>query len=327
MGIKGLVEISYHESVTNLQALWGKASSPFERADWFALLDGAAKQTPTYALAQSDEGVAILPLIQDGSRVSSFTNWYSFQWLPVVRASKSAELLTALLADLKSKTARLTLAPLPEEDSIVGVLVQALRAAGWTVFASNCDTNHILEVDDRDYAAYLAGRPGKLRTTLKRKGKKVEIEIVERYDEDLWAAYEDVYADSWKPEEGAPAMLKAFAEQEGAAGRIRLAVALHGGEAIAAQFWTVESGVAYIHKLAHRKDATKISPGTSLTAALLEYVIDKDKVRMVDFGTGDDPYKRDWMEKVRQRVQLECFVASSPSNWPAIAKRMVHNLA
>ena len=42
------------------------------------------------------------------------------------------------------------------------------------------------------------------------------------------------------------------------------------GEAVAAQFWTVEDGTAYIHKLAHLESAKALSAGTTLSAALFE---------------------------------------------------------
>jgi len=184
----------------------------------------------------------------------------------------------------------------------------------------------VLPVAGRSYAEYLASRRGQLRVNLKRKAKRVDVEIMTSFDDDIWSSYEQIYAESWKPEEGDPALLRAFAEAEGAAGRIRLAVARHEGQAVAAQFWTVEDGTAYIHKLAHRESARPLSPGTTLTAALMEHVIDRDRVRLVDFGTGDDPYKRDWMDDARPRYRLQCWRKGDPRNWPAIGKRWLQPL-
>ena len=212
------------------------------------------------------------------------------------------------------------------EDGTAEKLAAAFRSAGWIVLSEACDTNHILRVQGRDYAAYLASLPGKLRTTLKRKAKKVDITLSTRFDAQDWAAYEDIYAESWKPEEGDPALLRRFAEQESEAGRFRFGMARYQGEPVAAQFWTVDEGTAYIHKLAHRESAKPVSPGTSLTAALFERVIDTDKVALVDFGTGDDPYKRDWMEEVRERRRLTCLRASAPRNWPVLAKACLRKL-
>jgi len=195
------------------------------------------------------------------------------------------------------------------------------------VIAEPCDTNSVLRVGGRSYAKYLASRPGPLRTTIARKSKKLEVEIHTRFDLAAWECYETVYEASWKPTEGKPAMLRRFAEQEGVAGRLRLGIARHQGRAVAAQFWTVEYGTAFIHKLAHIEDAAKLSAGTVLTAALLEHVIDTDRVELVDYGTGNDPYKVLWMEEMRPRFRLDCHRKHNPASWPHLAKGALRKLA
>lgn len=170
---------------------------------------------------------------------------------------------------------------------------RSVELAGWRGALEQCDVNHVLPVAGRSFSEYLVSRPGQLRTTLKRKAGKVAVTLHDRFDAAAKADYEAVYAASWKPEEGSPALLRRFAEAEGAARRLRLALAHVEGRPLAAQMWTVEGGTAWIHKLAHTQDARPLSPGTTLTAALMEQVIDLDRVKLVDFGTGDDPYKRD----------------------------------
>ena len=240
-------------------------------------------------------------------------------------------MLSELARELASKAHRLTLSGLPDEDGSASRLEAAFRREGWLVTREVCDTNHILPLAGRNYDEYLAGRPGALRTTLRRKAKKVDVEILTRFDEAAWAAYEDIYAESWKSEEGSPAFLRAFAEAEGAAGRLRLGTARAAedpqGSAIAAQMWTVEGGTAFIHKLAHREAARRLSPGSVLSAALFRHVIDLDRVDLVDFGTGDDPYKYDWMEQVRPRYRLEMFRPLAPQNWLVFARIGLRRLA
>jgi CelD/BcsL family acetyltransferase involved in cellulose biosynthesis len=58
-----------------------------------------------------------------------------------------------------------------------------------------------------------------------------------------------------------------------------------------------------------------------LSAALFQHVIDVDRVNLIDFGTGNDAYKAEWMEDVRERYRLEMFWPNNPANWPYIAIR------
>jgi hypothetical protein len=318
--------ISYHASIKDVQAQVLAAAGPFARREWFERLEGA-EPNAAYAVAQDASGAVVLPLRRKGRRLESLLNWYGFTWRPLATPYGSLDsLLTALARALAGKTSHLVLDRLPDEDGTARQLQRSFERAGWLVLSEPCDTNRVLPVGGRDYRAYLESRPGTLRTTLKRKAKKVEVAISERFDADMWASYESIYGESWKPEEGDPGLLRAFAEAEGASGQIRLAVARHEGEAVAAQFWTVEDGTAYIHKLAHRESAKPLSPGTTLTAALLEHVIDRDRVEWVDFGTGDDGYKRDWMDEARPRYRLQCWRKGDPRNWPAIAKARLRTL-
>ena len=89
---------------------------------------------------------------------------------------------------------------------------------------------------------------------------------------------------------------------------------------MAAQFWTCEHGEALIHKLAYDERHAKASAGTLLTHALFRHVIDKDKVDLVDYGTGSDAYKRDWMEAARPRFRLTAVRPFHPANWPEMIR-------
>lgn len=312
---------SYHDRVNDLQA--PSSGGPFDRAEWFALL-AAAGQVPLVAEARGDGTAVQLALTRANGRIEALQNWYSFIWRPL---GASQRLLEQVARSLISQSHRVTLWPVPDEDGSATRLETAFRAAGWQVRREQSDHNHVLAVGGRSFAQYWSERPGPMRTTLARKAKKVAVEILDRFDPAAWAEYEAIYRDSWKPGEGDPDLLRRFAEQEGAAGRIRLGLARADGHAVAAQFWTVENAAAYIHKLAHREDAKPLSAGTTLSAALFERVIDGDHVDLVDFGTGDDPYKRDWMELDRPRYRIDCLDPRQPRAWPALAKRIAARLA
>lgn len=121
--------------------------------------------------------------------------------------------------------------------------------------------------------------------------------------------------------------LRALAEQEGAAGTLRLGIARDGhGRAIAAQFWLVENGIATIHKLAHREGAREISPGTILSHAMFRAAIDEDRVHRIDFGLGDEPYKAEWMDTANPIYRIDAYRPGSARGLAGIGRERAARL-
>jgi CelD/BcsL family acetyltransferase involved in cellulose biosynthesis len=145
-----------------------------------------------------------------------------------------------------------------------------------------------------------------LRNTAKRRAQAVDlqIDIHQSFTAEAWTDYEAVYRASWKPEEGSFPFLRALAEQEGAAGTLRLGIARRDGTPVAAQLWLVENRKATIHKLAYTEAAKSLSPGTLLSVAMFRHVLDQDRVELIDYGTGDEAYKADWMDERQELWQL-----------------------
>lgn len=308
----------------------------FDRLDWFRNLHSfcAPRSLPLIVRSRAEHTDMWLFLVyQSRTHLKSLTNWYSFHFRPVFTGDLSIETRLALVKGaakrLKKKFSRITLSAVPSRDGTLDLVESGFKRAGWLVIAQAIDTNHYLQLDGRDFDTYWAARPGALRSTVDRKGKKapVDITIHDRFDADAWADYVRVYAQSWKPSEGSPDFLQALAELEGERGALRLGIAKRDGIPVAAQFWTVDNGVANIHKLAHVRDDDNLSPGTLLSHAMFRHVIDVDRVGVVDFGTGDDGYKRDWMESSDQLYQIDLFNLSRPQSWlPAIRESLSHLL-
>ena len=326
-GISVVIAVSYHDTVTKLQELAVSAQGPFDRAEWFSLLS-AHDRPPVVVTAEEGGAQAAMVLAQGNDGWESLRNWFSFIWRPhIPDGSQGDRLLRAMARDLRKSTHHLLFQPVPDEDGSASRLANAMRKNGWVVEKTAIDENHILTVNGRSFEEYWSTRPGKMRTTLQRKAKKVSTEISTQFDSALWSEYQAIYAESWKPVEERADLLEAFAKAEGEAGRLRLGIARSDGRAVAAQFWTVENGTAYIHKLAHTEAAKPLSAGTTLSAALFAHVIDKDRVHLIDFGTGTDAYKRDWMESIRPRYRLLCLDPRQPRAWPVLAKLLVRRLA
>ena len=326
------VTVSYHDSVSKLQAFDHLAYSPFDRSDWYGLLArfGARPQIVIAedGRAEHEGGAIALPLVRTASGLASLHHWFAFAWRPLARPGPADDaLLLAIARDLRRQAPSMTLDYLPGEDGTAERLRAAFRRAGWLTRLEPRDTNHALTVGGRDFATYWAQRPGPMRTTLKRKAKKVDVEILVEFDSFAWQAYVEIYNRSWKTEEKDADLLQAFARSEGALRHLRLGVARHEGVPVAAQFWTVEHGTAFIHKLAYDEDFKRLSAGTTLSAALFEHVIDIDKVATVDFGTGQDDYKRDWMDSERLRYTLTCIDPLQPAAWRLVARKAADRLA
>jgi hypothetical protein len=331
-----LVATVYHADLTEAQAdpalsaLLGRSptSAPFDRLDWLALLADTCLSGAKCMIAVAREGdaVAALPLCRTPEGFAPLGTWYSFFVRPLCNDPARAPALLAALARSLAAAGAARLSPMPEPEA--EALAAAFRASGWIGTIEPCDTNHILELNGRDFDAYWAERPGALRETVRHKGAKgiVSLRIETTFSEADWDAYEAIYARSWKPEEGNPAFLRAFALAESAAGALRMGIGEIDGVPVAAQFWTVEGGTAWIHKLAHDEASRKHSPGTLLSAALFRHVIDLDHVDTVDFGTGDNPYKRDWMEASRPRYALAFYRPAAISHWPQLAKLAVRRV-
>ncbi|HYW15463.1 MAG TPA: GNAT family N-acetyltransferase [Allosphingosinicella sp.] len=283
--------------------------SLFDRLDWFRLVEAHCPPPGRLlvARARSGEGAAAwLFLAEQGGKAEAWRCWYSLRF-GLVGDAQAGE---AVARALRKRLNRLEIAPLDDP----GPLASAFRRSGWAAFVGPATTSWRIDTQGQDFEAYWASRPGKLRNTAQRKAKaaKLDIEIHRDFDAAAWAAYEEVYEASWKPEEGSPAFLRALAEQEGAAGRLRLGVARKDGRPLAAQLWTIEAGTAWIHKLAYREDSKALSPGTVLSMAMFRAALDEDRVSRIDYGTGDDGYKRDWMAERATLWRIEAFNLASP---------------
>ena len=281
-----------------------RQASLYDRLAWFRLLHDHVPPAGNLAVWRArDRGKAgWLFLTVEGKKASAYAAWYSLRFGGIGDPDVMTPLAEAVR---KSGIAEVELAPLEDPEP----LAAAFRAAGWRVALTEKTGNWRVRTGGEEFAAYWAKRPGQLRSTAKRKAKAagLDIEILDRFDEAAWAAYEEVYRASWKPEEGSFPFLRALAEQEGAAGTLRLGVARKDGRPLAVQLWLVEQDRATIHKLAYREDAKDLSPGTILGEAMFRRAIDQDRVKLIDYGTGDDAYKRDWMEERRPLWRLQAF--------------------
>lgn len=273
-----------------------------------------------YVLRRGGRPIAVLPLRVERARFGwaahSLSNYYTTLYEPVLAPNAKGAELVPLFEQLRADFSRLgslMLAPMAHGSHAYVVLLEALALVRWFPFEYFAFGNWYEPVRG-SWPDYLAERKSNLRSTIKRMGKKFAgeggvLEVVTRPEDmaEAIAAYEKVYAASWKNPEPfkdfMPGLLQTYAEK----GMLRLGLARLNGEPIAAQAWIVGHGRAEIYKVAYDEAFKEFSPGTLVTAMLIQHVMEVDGVSEIDYLIGDDAYKKTWMSKRRERWGIVAF--------------------
>lgn len=307
----------------------GRDSQPsmYNRLDW---LRGTARHVlPDAKLvgmrAQAGGDAAWLFLAREERRSArAFAGWYTLDVSPAFTPGMSAatrkELLKAAARALRGDFDRIDLQPVTS--ATADLVRSAFADAGWWVAETDATVNWVAEVAGLSFEDYWCARPSRLQNTVRRKlkGSGLEPRILRHFEAAAWNDYERVYAQSWKPEEGSPAFLRAIAEAEGQAGCLRLGLAYRQGVPVACQLWTVERGIATIHKLAYVEAEKAASPGTILSHAMFRHVMVEDRPTLIDYGNGDEPYKAEWMTRRQLTRRLSMFNQRSPGGLAGAAR-------
>jgi hypothetical protein len=249
---------------------------------------------------------------------SSLSNYYTLRYAPLVDGAEIGAALIELALGLCARRPRyavLNFEPLAAGTPLLDDLAAALGAAGLVTRRYFRFGNWYHDTRGLSFRDYLAQRPAALRHTLRRKSAHlartgaVRMAVVRDGAalDDALDRYERIYAASWKPAEPYPAFIRRLASSLAAAGALRLAL-LHLDECpVAAQIWIVWRGAATLYKLAHDRSCDPLSPGTVLTMGMLERLLDDERITELDLGAGDDPYKRLWASRRRERLGLVGF--------------------
>jgi hypothetical protein len=250
-----------------------------------------------------------------GHALSGLTTPYTCRYAPLLHpgldASGRRAVFTAFGRFCRDwATTRLD--ALPADWPALADCIEGAKAAGLAVRRFDHFGNWHEAVAGPGWSGYLASRPGALRETIRRRLRRAERNPDVRFSvvtgpEELdagIAAFESVYARSWKEPEPFPRFNAALMRQTAALGVLRLGVLWIGTQPVAAQVWIVEHGTATVLKLAHDEALKGDSPGTVLTALMLRQMLDQEHVAEIDFGRGDDGYKQGWAGQRRQRIGL-----------------------
>jgi len=265
-----------------------------------------------------------------GSALSSFSNYYSSLFGPVGEpAACTVGACRALVRELRRRGHVLDLQPLDVSSTFFLNMQLALAAEGWWHDSYFCFGNWHLKVAGRCYDTYAETLPSRLRNTIRRGQKKLDaagdwqLVLVTSPGPELEQAITDwqaIYNKSWKVPEPFPRFVPELCRMAARQGWLRLGVVRMGGVPVAAQIWFLRQGRAQIFKLAYDEEFKRFSAGSVLSAEMMRRAIDHDAAFDVDYLTGDDGYKADWMSHRRERLGLVAFDQRSLQGWASAAK-------
>ncbi|HEX4159705.1 MAG TPA: GNAT family N-acetyltransferase [Rhizomicrobium sp.] len=290
----------------------------FEQPEWFGLVEDCwARNGCAATVAAADDGrVAIVCCRRRRERtLRSCTNLYTTEFNLLGDSSNTAAVreLARQLAASPERLEFIQLEGLDPEDGSFGALLTGLRGAGWIAkpyFGWVVWRESLAGVE---FQKYLSSRDSLLRNTWRRKQVLLAKTARPRWQfyrkddetEAFIALYDDVRRRSWKKPEPHPDFIPGLIRAAAAAGALRMGVLFIDDEPAAAQFWIVRGGKATIYKLVYAEEFARFSPGTLLTMEMMRRVLEQDSPAQVDFGRGDDAYKKLWLSSRSERWGIE----------------------
>ncbi len=309
---------------------------------WFAALAAHALPPGAQALfllwREGGRAVALLPLQRlANGRLEALTAPYTCRYRPLIAETASPEAVRRAgrgFGRFCRWRGPLRLDALDPDWPGQAALLAGFRAAGLIALRFAHFGNWRMDVAGLGWSGYLASRPGELRETIRRRLAKagrdpaIAFELVSGPDglDAAIAAYEAVYAKSWKEPEPYPDFGPALLRAAAAAGVLRLGLLRRDGAPVAAQYWVLAGGAATVLKLAHDEAHKAVSPGTVLSALMIRHLLEQDGATALDFGRGDDPYKAGWTGERRQREGLLLCPLLHPAGLAMLARHALGRL-
>lgn len=321
------------------------ATSIFLTSDWFTHFcrTGIEPSVIPYLLSVKEGGRTrcVIPLLRTRLRrggvsmpmLTSLTNYYALDFAPV--CEPGAEGLAANALSIE-RPAILRFDSM--EDEAADRMEAILRAAGHRPQRFDSFVNWVEEPGGMAFDDWFSKRPSQLRNTWRRRLKKlgslggariefhgwkslarteagegsgIPIELAESVDA-LIGSWNEVYTRSWKQPEPFPDFVPGLIRLAAQRGWLRLGALFVADRPVATQLWLHHRGRTIIYKLAYDEEFRELSPGLALSVEMFRNAIAVDRASIIDYGSGDDTYKKDWMSTRRVRLGLDAFNLRHP---------------
>ena len=305
----------------------GEKESLFFSRPWFESMDQfALKEDQEMLLAgvvNNQQLLAILPLKKcTGGNWHSLTHNYSSLFSLLISDENQSEILSCLVQGLRQTPLQsITIMPVDQHDSKLLQFQKIMQTNGFECHRKFRFYNWFHRMQGASFAEYMAHRPSRLCNTIARKQRKLEREhdynIRLFLGEEVLGAMQDyykAYKASWKADEQFGGILDDLIHRFSSLGWPRLAILYIEDQPAAAQIWFVVNGKANIFRLVYDERWKQYSPGSILTSYLMKYVLDNDSIKEIDFLTGNEQYKQDWMSERRERWALTFVKHDQPQS-------------
>jgi Acetyltransferase (GNAT) domain len=269
--------------------------------------------------------------------MASLTNVYSGDFAPVGPCDGEALRQWAMaLAGEADTPDRIRFDCMDRLSAPFGHLTAGLDKAGFWVETVRQFSNWYVPVGDpSEFDGYWAERPSSLRHTVERKHRTlrrqhaVSLDIFWRpeHAETAIRVYGEVDGQSWKGLEPYPRFMSGLIKAGLAVGGLRVGLLRVDGEAVAVQVWLEHGRQATIFKLSYAERFKRLSVGSILTYSLIRDAFERGSVDVIDFGRGDDAYKRDWLPLERERWGIFAYNRSTVRGQLLAARNLLPKLA
>lgn len=318
---------------------------PWARPGWFEAWYAAfGRGTPLVVSHERDGALKAVGAFEHRRGVlRSATNWHSPAWDVVAPGEGDVR---ALADDvLARRPRRLELAFLEAGSRTGRAFVEAAAAAGYRLLVRTLERSPYVALSG-SWTDFMGGRQADFRRELARRRRRLAEEGEVRFEledgrerlEELLAEGFRVEGSGWKEEEGTAIVSRPetrrfyeeIARWAAERGWLRLAFLRLDGRAIAFELMLEDRGVRSTLKGGYDQSLRRFGPGQLVQEDLLRDAFERG-LRECDFLGADEPWKREWTDRVRDRVLIQAFAptAAGLADWAAFrfgrpaAKRVV----
>jgi len=308
-----------------------KTLSLFQKPDWFKLLANhiipESSEPLFFCITDMAKNlVAIIPTIVHPNqqykvrRITSLSNFYSLDFAPIFtkKTASHSKVYQSFIKHLVQKNIAWDILEFsPTDPTYLPMIdfIESCENAGLKTQQSHCHYNWVYHNVDDTYEEYIKNRPKKIRDIprLERKLQKkhqIEIKLTTSHEDDVKQAiadYEIIYEKSWKDKENYPAFIPEFISQCAEMGILRLGILYLDQIPVASQFNIHDQGTSLIYKLSYDEKYKNQSVGSILSYYMMAHAFEKDQAQIIDYGCGNDGYKKDWMSHRLERQTFRLY--------------------